>query len=104
MKVSAGDSVSGNAISSMGTPAPPPVEHTPIPDSHPPPHIYQERVHVSVKTLSEFNSVSSLHHHMLVLETLYQALVLYPDVPGFADTKFTHLRSLCATDTVKKDI
>lgn len=53
--------VSGNAISSMGISAPPPVENTPVPASQPSPRIYQERVHVSVNTLPEFNSVSTLY-------------------------------------------
>ncbi|GLD46858.1 GDNF family receptor alpha-4-like isoform X2 [Lates japonicus] len=51
------DSVSGNAISSMGISAPPPMENTPVPASQPSPHVYQERVHVSVNTLPEFNSM-----------------------------------------------
>lgn len=53
--------VSGNAISSMGISAPPPVENTPVPASQPSPRIYQERVHVSENTLPEFNSVSTLY-------------------------------------------
>ncbi len=60
MKMAPADSVSGNAISSMGISAPPPVENTPVPASQPSPRIYQERVHVSVNTLPEFNSVSAL--------------------------------------------
>lgn len=59
MTTAPADSVSGNAISSMGVSAPPPVENTPVPVSQPSPHIYQERVHVSVNTLPEFNSVSA---------------------------------------------
>ncbi|XP_031176281.1 GDNF family receptor alpha-4-like isoform X1 [Sander lucioperca] len=47
-----------NAISSMGISAPPPVENTPVPASQPSPHVFQERVHVSVNTLPEFNSLS----------------------------------------------
>uniref|UniRef100_A0A3Q3XGD4 GDNF/GAS1 domain-containing protein n=1 Tax=Mola mola TaxID=94237 RepID=A0A3Q3XGD4_MOLML len=47
------------AISSMGISVPPPVENTPVPASQPPPRIYQERVHISVNTLPEFNSVST---------------------------------------------
>lgn len=61
MKMTPADSVSGNAISSMGISAPPPVENTPVPASQPSPHVYQERVHVSVNTLPEFNSVSALY-------------------------------------------
>lgn len=61
MKMAPADSVSGNAISSMGISAPPPVENTPVPASQPSPRIYQERVHVSVNTLPEFNSVSALY-------------------------------------------
>lgn len=60
MKTAPAGSVSGNAISSMGISAPPPVENTPVPASQPSPRIYQERVHVSVNTLPEFNSVSVL--------------------------------------------
>ena len=59
MKISPADFVSGNAINSMGISAPPPVEHTPVPVSQPSPRVYQERVHVSVNTLPEFNSVST---------------------------------------------
>lgn len=59
MKAAPADSVSGNAISSMGISAPPPVENTPVPASQPSPRIHQERVHVSVNTLPEFNSVSA---------------------------------------------
>ncbi|KAM7397925.1 hypothetical protein PAMA_006001 [Pampus argenteus] len=47
------------AISSMGISAPPPVENTPAPASHPSPRVYQERVHVSVNTLPEFNSMEN---------------------------------------------
>ncbi len=61
MKTAPADCVSGNAISSMGISAPPPVENTPVPVSQASPHIYQERVHVSVNTLPEFNSVSALY-------------------------------------------
>ena len=61
MKMAPAVSVSGNAISSMGISAPPPVENTPMPASQPSPRIYQERVHVSVNTLPEFNSVSALY-------------------------------------------
>ncbi|XP_071754234.2 GDNF family receptor alpha-4-like [Centroberyx gerrardi] len=46
-----------NAISSMGSGAPPPVENTPMPASQPSPRVYQERVHVSVNTLPDFNSM-----------------------------------------------
>ncbi|CAG5874413.1 unnamed protein product [Menidia menidia] len=46
-----------NAINSMGISAHPPVEHTPVPVSQPPPHIHQEKVHVSVNTFPEFNSM-----------------------------------------------
>ncbi|XP_054899980.1 GDNF family receptor alpha-4-like [Poeciliopsis prolifica] len=46
-----------NAISSMGISAPPPVELTPVPVSQPSPRVFQERVHVSVNTLPEFNSM-----------------------------------------------
>lgn len=60
MKTDPAGSVSGNAISSMGISAPPPVENTPVPASQPPPRIYLERVHVSVNTLPEFNSVSAI--------------------------------------------
>ena len=60
MKTAPAGSVSGNAISSMGISVPPPVENTPVPASQPSPRIYQERVHVSVNTLPEFNSVSAL--------------------------------------------
>lgn len=60
MKMAPADSVSGNAISSMGISAPPPVENTPVPASQPSPRIYQERVHVSINTLPEFNSVRAL--------------------------------------------
>uniref|UniRef100_A0A672ZN70 GDNF/GAS1 domain-containing protein n=1 Tax=Sphaeramia orbicularis TaxID=375764 RepID=A0A672ZN70_9TELE len=49
-----------NAISSMGVSAPPPVENTAVPASQPSPRVYQERVHVSVNTLPEFNSVGVL--------------------------------------------
>lgn len=61
MMMAPADSVSGNAISSMGISAPPPVENTPVPASQPSPHIYQETAHVSVNTLPEFNSVSALY-------------------------------------------
>lgn len=61
MKKAPADCVSGNAISSMGISAPPPVENTPVPASQPSPHVFQERVHVSVNTLPEFNSVSTLY-------------------------------------------
>ncbi|KAM7374274.1 hypothetical protein PAMP_006942 [Pampus punctatissimus] len=47
------------AISSMGISAPPPVENTPAPASQPSPRVYQERVHVSVNTLPEFNSMEN---------------------------------------------
>uniref|UniRef100_A0A3B4TUQ8 GDNF family receptor alpha-4-like n=5 Tax=Seriola TaxID=8160 RepID=A0A3B4TUQ8_SERDU len=50
-----------NAINSMGVSAPPPVEHTPVPASQPPPRVFQERVHISVNTLPEFTSVSALY-------------------------------------------
>nr|XP_020454516.1 GDNF family receptor alpha-4-like [Monopterus albus] len=46
-----------NAISSMGISAPPPVENAPVPGSQPSPRINQERVHDSVNTLPEFNSM-----------------------------------------------
>ncbi|XP_010765275.1 GDNF family receptor alpha-3 [Notothenia coriiceps] len=46
-----------NAISSMGISALPPVENTPVPASPPPPRVYQEKVHVGVNTLPEFNSM-----------------------------------------------
>lgn len=54
------DSLSGNAISSMGISAPPPAENTPVPASQPPPRVFQERIHVRVNTLPKFNSVSTL--------------------------------------------
>lgn len=60
MMMTPADCVSGNAISSMGISAPPPVDTTPAPASQFPPRIYQERVHVRVNTLPEFNSVSAL--------------------------------------------
>lgn len=60
MKVSPAGSVSGNAISSMGISAPPPVDLTPVPVSQPSPRVYQERVPVSVHTLPDFNSVRIL--------------------------------------------
>ncbi|KAL6098544.1 gfra3 [Pungitius sinensis] len=45
-----------SGISSMGIPAPPPVENTPAaPASHPSPRVYQERVRVN--TLPEFDSM-----------------------------------------------
>lgn len=50
----------GNSISSMGVSAPPPGGSTAVPASQPSPRVYQERVHVSVNTLPEFNSVSDL--------------------------------------------
>ncbi|XP_006802326.1 GDNF family receptor alpha-4-like [Neolamprologus brichardi] len=46
-----------SAISSMGISAPPPVENSPMPTSQPSPHVYQEKVHVSVNTLPEFDSM-----------------------------------------------
>ncbi|XP_068187472.1 GDNF family receptor alpha-4-like isoform X2 [Antennarius striatus] len=46
-----------NAISSMGNSAPPLVENTPLPASHPSPYTHQERVHVSINTLPQFNSM-----------------------------------------------
>lgn len=52
--------VSGGAISSMGISAPPPVENTPAPAPQTSTRIYKERVHVSVNTLPEFNSVRAL--------------------------------------------
>lgn len=60
MKMTPADSISGNAINSMGVSAPPPVEHTPVPASQPSPRVFQERVHISVNTLPEFTSVSAL--------------------------------------------
>lgn len=71
--------VSGNAISSMGIAAPPPVELTPVPVSQPSPRIYQERVPSSVNTLPEFDSVSArsappLPHHVLVQLTVNPVL------------------------------
>lgn len=60
MKTSPAASLPGNAINSMGVSAPPPVENTPVPASQPSPRVFQERVHVSVNTLPEYNSVSSL--------------------------------------------
>ncbi|XP_074529288.1 GDNF family receptor alpha-4-like [Halichoeres trimaculatus] len=49
-----------NAISSMGISAAPPAEkNTPVPASVPSPRVYQERVHVSVNTLPEFNSMEN---------------------------------------------
>lgn len=60
MKMAPADSLSGNAISSMGISAPPPAENTPLPASRPPPRVFQERVHVRVNTLPKFNSVRTL--------------------------------------------
>lgn len=86
MMMAPADSVSGNAISSMGISAPPPVENTPVPVSQPSPRIYQETAHVSVNTLPEFNSVSALYfiivspyagvRHMLEAE-LKERLTVY---------------------------
>lgn len=68
--------VSGSGISSMGIPAPPPVENTPAPASQPPPRLHQERGRVN--TLPEFNSVSALYffavsHRMPALGSCYEA-------------------------------
>ena len=59
MKSIPADSVSGNAISSMGISTPPPLETSPAPASQPSPRVYQERMHVNVNTLPEFTSVSA---------------------------------------------
>lgn len=80
MMASPAASVSGNAISSMGIAAPPPVELTPVPVSQPSPRVHQERVPVSVNTLPDFNSVSARFppppppHHVLVQLTGYRVL------------------------------
>lgn len=84
----------GSAISSMGISAPPPVENSPMPTSQPSPHVYQEKVHVSINTLPEFDSVSCLCslRHMLVVPVqlkrqspVYQVITPkwdYRSVPG----------------------
>uniref|UniRef100_A0A3B4GBF2 GDNF family receptor alpha 3 n=1 Tax=Pundamilia nyererei TaxID=303518 RepID=A0A3B4GBF2_9CICH len=83
-----------SAISSMGISAPPPVENSPMPTSQPSPHVYQEKVHVSINTLPEFDSVSCLCslRHMLVVPVqlkrqspVYQVITPkwdYRSVPG----------------------
>ncbi|TKS83976.1 GDNF family receptor alpha-4 [Collichthys lucidus] len=46
-----------NAISSVGVSATPPVENTPVPTSQATPRIDHERVHTSINTFPEFNSM-----------------------------------------------
>ncbi|KAM4620333.1 GDNF family receptor alpha-4-like [Polymixia lowei] len=70
-----------NAISSMGSSAPPPMEITPVPASQTSPRVYRERVHVSVNTLPDFNSMEDSEEEEKEEEEESQEFNIIPPFP-----------------------